>query len=183
MRNLFQADTAGQTPEADEDGEEAELRVTVFPESGASPYVRDVTVQPDGTFELDPEDGRSYKVSMGSVWTEGGVDRAFVLEHAPATVCPAQIAGDDVLSAEDLHAVARNNLWMQLDEVSQRDNPWTNARAWAAVAGFAVLCLLLFWQIKTMGDGFEQLADAIRGAQLSAPSGGSGHQDIAPGGT
>lgn len=176
----LKADTEDQTPKADEDLEEREIRVTVFPTGGGRPYIRDVTVEHDGMFELEPESGECYKVARGSVWQEGTTERAIVHEDVPQTIGPGRLDGDGEpgLTPNQLHGVAENNFWIQLDEIARRKSPWKQGRTWAMLGLFAVLVLLIIWQIHTIGDGFEQLADALRNAEFARGS----HQDISPNG-
>lgn len=173
-------DTSEESVEVDEDREERVIRAVVFPEGGGQPYVKDVEVGSDGTFELEHKEG-VFTIQPGSVWSEGGTERCILHEERPMTVNPQMLAGEGVMSPETLHGIARNNLWVQLDEVSRRDSAWKNPQTYAFIIMGGLLLLLVFWQIKTTGDGFEQLADAIRSSGFGG-GGGSGHQDISPGG-
>lgn len=171
-------DTEGEAPSVDEDRDTREIRLTVFPQGGGRPYVREVEVDEDGQFELEGKHG-TWTLRPGSVWVEGGVERALVHEERPETVNSETLAGSEVMHPDVFHGVAKNNLWVQLDEVSKRRTGWHNPQTWTVIVLGGVLCLLFLWQIKTMGDGFGELADAIRASFNAA---GSGHQDIAPGG-
>lgn len=169
-------DTEGQPPQVDEDRDERKIRVTVFPEGGGRPYVRDVEVDEEGMFEIDGKRG-TWVLRPGSVWEEGGVERCIIHEDRPETVNPDTLNGTELMHPETLHGVAKNNLWVQLDEVSKAHRAWKNPQTVVMIVMAGLLLLLLFWQIRTMGDGFEQLADAIRTAEFAA---NSGHQPIAP---
>lgn len=165
--------------EAKKEGKAREVRMTVFPTEGGPPYVVDVEIDEQGTFEL--ADGKTtYVVQRGSLWQEGTHTRGLVNEGNPQTISPSTLSGDDYgPHPRLLHGLVRNNLWTQLDEIQQKQNPWKSGMTWAAMAFGVGLILMLLWQIRTMGDGFAELADALR--SLNLPRGGGGnHQDISP---
>lgn len=163
---------------AEKEGKTREIRVTVFPEEGGPPYVADVEVDEQGLFELR-DDSTTYKVSRGSLWQEGAHVRGLVNEGNPKTISPETLNGSDAMHPRLMHGLVRNNLWTQLDEIQSRKSPWRSGTTWAMMAGGLALLLMILWQIKTIGDGFSQLADAIRSIRLAGGRGGT-HQDISP---
>lgn len=166
------------------------LRVTVFPKEGGRPYVSDVNPDEQGTFEL--ADKMTYQVSRGSVWEEGGILRAIVNEGNPKTVNAYGLVGDDSMNPVALHGIASNNLWIQLDALAKRKSVWKSASTWGIIAIGVTICLLLLWQVKTIGDGFTNIQhglEALRTAgEAGAQAGGdaareaAGHNNIAPSG-
>lgn len=180
MKSIFKpkADTSDQPPEVDEDRDTREIRVTVFPKGGGRPYIQDVEVDEDGQFELDGANG-TWTLAPGSVWDEGGTERAIVHEERPQTVDPNALTGNELMHPEVFHGAVKNNLWKQLDEVSRRRTGWSNPQTLTLILMGGALLLLILWQIKTMGDGFSELAHAIENARFVAEG---THEDIAPGG-
>lgn len=174
-------DTESDSPEAREDDDERRIRVTVFPSDGGKPYIRDVEVDDDGLFALDQDSGAKYMLTRGSVWVEGGVERAVVCEESERTVNPSSLVGDDIMSPRTLHGIAERNLLAQWDDLQRRRGFWTQGSTWLMITLAVTFLVMVLWQIKTVGDGFEQLADAIRAAELST-GGSARHQPIAPGG-
>lgn len=165
------------------EGKERTLRATIFPREGGRPYVVDVQPDEQGTFEIG--DKLTYQVTRGSVWEEAGVLRTIVNEGNPRTISAHTLVGDDSLDPTALHGIASNNLWIQLDSLAKRKSVWKSAGTWGVMILGVVLCLLILWQVKTTGDGFENLKSAIDGLSLGgeqAPPGTeAGHQPIAPG--
>lgn len=166
-------------PKAEKEGKAREVRFTVFPPEGGRPYVVDVDVDEQGLFEL-ADDSTTYKVSPGSLWQEGTHVRGLVNEGNPLTIHAETLVGDDIMDPRLVHGLVRNNLWTQLDEIQKRKSPWRSGTTWALMAFGVGLILMILWQIRTMGEGFEQLARAIRSLGSLGGGGGGTHQDIAP---
>ncbi len=172
---------------ASKEGKTRLLRVTVFPKEGGRPYVADVQPDEQGTFEIG--DKLTYQVARGSVWEEQGVLRALVNEGNPRTISIYTLTGDDSMDPTALHGIASNNLWIQLDALAKRKSVWKSAGTWGVMILGVVLCLLILWNVKTTGDGFESLRsglESLAAQQAAAPTAAeaAGHQSIAPvGGT
>lgn len=158
------------------------LRVTVFPAEGGRPYIADVEPDDDGTFSID--DRYTYQITRASVWEENGIPRTIVNERNPQTVNAYTLHGNDVIHPLMFHGVVTNNLWEQLHEIGKRKSPWRSASTWGFMILGLCIVLLLLWQVKTLGSGLDELREAVASLRLStgAPV-GSGHQNIAPGGT
>lgn len=172
---------------ASKEGKTRTLRVTVFPKAGGRPYFADVTPDDQGTFDL--QDKLTYQVAHGSVWEEDGILRSIVNEGNPNTISAFSLVGDDSMNPIALHGIASNNLWIQLDTLAKRKSVWKSAGTWGLMILGVILCLLILWNVKTTGDGFDNLKagldalhDSATAAGSSAPIEGSGHQNIAPGG-
>lgn len=157
---------------------ERRLNVFVYPAEGGAPYVAEVEPDEEGVFTL--ENSMDYKVQRGSVCEYKGNLWAVVNEANPLTVNVHTLTGEGHMHPQVLHGIAKNNLWLQLTEIARRRNPWRSAGTWGLMALGVVLILVLAWQVKSTGDGFEQLKEAINGISLRAS--GSGHQSISPGG-
>lgn len=160
------------------------LRVTVFPKEGGRPYVADVQPDEQGTFEIG--DKLTYQVSRGSVWEEQGVLRTLVNEGNPKTISAFTLVGDDSMDPTALHGIASNNLWIQLDSLAKRKSLWKSAGTWGLMILGIVVCLLMLWNVKTTGDGFENIKNGLDGLQspdsgLGTDAEEAGHQPIAPG--
>lgn len=171
---------------ATKEGKTRVLRVTVFPKEGGRPFVADVSPTEEGAFDL--ADKQTYKVSRGSVWEENGVLRAIVNEGNPLTVNAYTLIGDDSMDPIALHGIASNNLWIQLDSLAKRKSVWKSAGTWGLMILGIVLCLLILWQVKTTGDGFDHVKSAIDAFSASGHTTASasaqqaaGHNPIAPG--
>jgi hypothetical protein len=173
----LKADTSDESPQADEEPETREIRATVFRTGGGVPYIIDVETGGDGTFTL-PDTTQTYQIAPGSVWEEGGTERVIVNEDHPTTINAHAVNGDDVMDPQVLNGLVTNNYIRQLDDAQRRQGVWQRKETWAFIAFAGAFLLLVFWQIKTIGDGFEQLAQAIENVRIAA--GGSGHQDISP---
>ena len=170
---------------AAKEGKRRVLRLTVFPKGGGSPYIADVEPDEQGTFEL--LDKQTYHVAHGSVWQEDGILRSIANEGNPNTISGFSLTGDDSMNPIALHGIASNNLWIQLDTLAKRKSVWKSAGTWGLMILGVVLCLLILWNVKTTGDGFEGLRNGLEALRTSsgggaAPIEGSGHQNIAPGG-
>lgn len=169
---------------ASKEGKRRSLRVTVFPKAGGSPYFADVEPDDQGTFDLG--DKQTYHVVKGSVWEEDGLLRAVVNEGSPNTINVFALTGDDSMNPIALHGIASNNLWIQLDTLAKRKSVWKSAGTWGVMILGVVLCLLILWNVKTTGDGFDNLTsglEALRASQgaPATPAAQAGHQNIAPG--
>lgn len=184
---------------ASKQGKKRTLRVSVFPKEGGRPYFADVEPTDKGMFTLVQDDPMTYKIQRGSVWEEDGKLRAVVNEGNPLTVNAYTLVGDDSFDPVALNGVASNNLWEQYAEIARRKNAWKQASTWSFITLGVVFILVMIWNVRTTGAGFEELKDAIANLQLGSgggdggastgstppPSGdaaGSGHQPIAPGG-
>lgn len=187
LRALLKGGSNGDSDvvQAEKEGKTREIRMTVFPAEGGRPYIQDVEVDSQGTFELGDETEGTYKVARGSIWQEpDGKLRGLVNEANPLTISADTLSGQDVMHPSVFHAVAENNLWEQLDTINRRRGLWQSGLRWGLVVGILVVVGLQVWQIKTMGTGLEELEQAIRSlaGNLGGSGGGSGHQNIAPGG-
>ena len=168
------------------EGKKRTLRVTVFPQEGGRPYFADVAPDEEGAFEL--ADKQTFKVVRGSVWEEAGVLRALVNEGNPQTISAFSLTGDDSMNPIALHGIASNNLWIQLDTLAKRKSPWKSASTWGMIIIGVVVCLLMLWQVKTIGDGFSNIQHGLDGLKGVAPSkapdtsaqAAAGHNNIAP---
>ena len=168
------------------EGKVRTLRVTIFPKEGGRPYVADVVPDEQGTFEIGEK--LTVQVARGSVWEEQGVLRAIANEGNPLTINAYALTGDESMDPTALHGIASNNLWIQLDSLAKRKSMWKSAGTWGIMILGVVLCLLILWQVKTTGDGFDNIRSAINnlGADPTAQTPeqqaeASGHQPIAPG--
>ncbi len=165
------------------EGKTRVLRVTVFPKEGGRPYVADVEPDEQGAFTIGEK--LTFKVARGSVWEEQGVLRALANEGNPMTISAYTLVGDDSMDPTALHGIASNNLWIQLDTLAKRKSVWKSAGTWGVMILGVVVCLLMLWNVKTTGDGFDNIKnglDALRAAQApQTPSEQNGHQNIAPG--
>lgn len=171
---------------ASKEGKNRLLRLTVFPKEGGRPYVVDVTPDEQGAFDL--QDKLTYQVSRGSVWEESGVLRAIVNEGNPKTVNAFTLVGDDSMDPTALHGIASNNLWIQLDALAKRKSVWKSAGTWGMMIIGVIFLLLMLWNVKTTGDGFDHVQGALHGLQGSsgassdaAAAAAAGHSNIAPG--
>lgn len=163
------------------EGKVRTLRVTVFPREGGRPYVVDVQPDEQGSFEIG--DKLTYQVARGSVWEEQGVLRAIVNEGNPLTISAYTLVGDDSMNPTALHGIASNNLWIQLDALAKRKSMWKSAGTWGLMILGIVVCLLMLWNVKTTGDGFENIRNGLDalGTDSAAPTQEeAGHNDIAP---
>lgn len=161
------------------------LRVTVFPKEGGRPYVADVAPDEQGSFDL--QDKQTFKVSRGSVWEENGILRAICNEGNPQTINAFGLIGDDSMNPTALHGIASNNLWIQLDTLAKRKSVWKSASTWGIIAIGVTVCLLLLWQVKTLGDGMSSIQHSLEGLRAAgaAPEpttaqSAAGHNNIAP---
>ncbi len=165
------------------EGKVRTLRVTVFPKEGGRPYVADVQPDEQGTFEIG--DKLTYQVSRGSVWEEQGVLRSIVNEGNPRTINAHALTGDDSIDPIAMHGIASNNLWIQLDSLAKRKSVWKSAGTWGIMILGVVFCLLMLWNVKTTGDGFENVRGGLEALQTQGNGTAqaaeqAGHQPIAP---
>lgn len=169
-------------------GKASKLTVLVFEPEGGAPYT--VEVQPqEGTFQL-PGKELSFRITRGSVWIEGGTARTCINAGNPQTVNIHTLMGNDVLHPAVYHGDINTNLAVQVTRAAKTKPVWARGTTWAIGMLGLALVALMFWQIKTLGGGFQEIADAFQNlkivveqrAQDAASGGGSGHQDIAPGG-
>lgn len=152
------------------------VRAIFFPADGRNPYPVDVEVEPDGTFDID--DGRKgYALAKGSVWREGTRLYTIVNERNPQTVNADILTGRDIMHPIEFQGYTQNNLWCQLDEIARRKSQWRSATTWGLMLMGVGILLLLLWQVKTIGSGFEELRAALEG--IGVTTGGT-HQPIAP---
>lgn len=167
------------------DSKKVKLRAVVYPQGGGQPYEEDVQVDDQGTFTLK-DSSLTYHVSKGSVIRGmDGLMRTNVREGDAQTVNMASLDGDNVMHPMVLNAIVENNLWKQWNDWMGRQGLWKQAGTWGMIAIGICLVGVLIWNIKTTGNGFEELKDALQtwnGGQGGAPSGSSaGHNSIAPG--
>lgn len=178
----------GQAVEAAEEGKALTLHVTVFPKEGGRPYTAEVEPDDEGYFDIG--ENKRFKITRGSVWEESGIPRVIVNEGNPQTINAYTLTGDDSFDPVALHGVACNNLWMQLDTISKKKNPWKQASTWGMMALGVILILVMLWQIKTLSSGLEGVEEGLKNIQITAQGGpgpsqeaiDAGHQPIAPGG-
>lgn len=172
-------------------GKASKLNVLVFEPEGGAPYT--VEVNPDGgTFTLPGKDGdNAYRITRGSVWIEGGTPRTCINAGNPQTVNIHTLTGNDVLHPAVYDGDINNNLAVQVTRAAKTKPVWQRGTTWAIGLLGIALAGLMFWQIKVLGGGFEQISEAFQNlkiiveqkAQESASGGGAGaHNDIAPGG-
>lgn len=155
------------------EGKPRTLRVTVFPKEGGRPFTTDVQPDEQGTFQV--QERGTFQVARGSVWEEAGILRAIVNEGNPQTLSAYSFTGDDSMNPIALHGIASNNLWIQLDTLAKRKSVWKNASTWGIIAIGVVLCLLILWQVKTIGGGFDDLQASLDALRMSGGSlGGEG---------
>ncbi len=185
-KNKKLKDESVMTPvRAEKEGKTRILRVTVFPKEGGRPYVADVSPDEQGAFEL--QDKQTFQVARGSVWEENGILRAIVNEGNPKTISAFGLVGDDSMNPTALHGIASNNLWIQLDSLAKRKSVWKSASTWGIIAIGVTVCLLLLWQVKTIGDGFTSIQNGLNGLRTASEAAGptssqaaAGHNNIAP---
>lgn len=160
------------------------LRVTVFPKEGGRPYVADVQPDETGTFEIGEK--LTVQVARGSVWEENGVLRAIANEGNPQTINAYMLVGDESIDPTALHGIASNNLWIQLDALAKRKSVWKSAGTWGLMILGVVFCLMMLWNVKTTGDGFDNISNGLEGLKAAqgsdpgTPAEQAGHQPIAP---
>ncbi len=175
----------GEPIQAAKEGKKRTIRATVFPREGGRPYITEVEPDDEGFFDIGE---MTYQITRGSVWDESGILRMIVNEGNALTINGHNLTGDSVIDPIVLHGVANNNLWTQFGELSRRKSAWKQASTWGFILIGVGVVLLLFWQIRTLGSGFEELRQALEGLQLGGGEGQTptdaeeaGHQPISPG--
>lgn len=166
----------------------SKLNVLVFDPEGGAPYTVEVH-QEDGLFNLPGRD-LTYKISRGSVWIEGGASRTCVNADNPQTINIHTLTGSDVFHPITLNGVAENNLVKQVVASAKTKPVWARASTWGILGMGLLMGLLLFWLVKTLGTGLEDLQQAIENIKITVQNTGSGgssgnstqHNRIAPGG-
>jgi len=166
-------------------GKAGKLNVLVFEPEGGAPYTVDVAPE-DSTFKL-PSKELTYKITRGSVWIENGKSRTCVNADNPQTVNIHTLTGSDVFSPSILNGIVDNNLAVQVAHIAKTKPIWARGTTWGIIGMGLLMGLLLFWMIKVLGGGFEELKNAIDGIQITTQGSGgasnpSGHEPIAPGG-
>lgn len=163
-------------------GRTHKLRLTVFPDQGGRPYILDVEPDDQGLVQIG--DDKTFIITPGSVWEEDGKLRAIINDSNPATVNPQVLSGDPIVSPEAINGIGNNNFIEQFMTLARKKSVWRQGSTWAFIAIGCGILLMLLWQIKTIGDGLEQLEAAVRTVQVAAQNGATeaGHQRIAPGG-
>lgn len=166
------------------DSKKVKIRATVYPSGGGQPYEEDVHVSDDGTFTVK-DSSLTFHVSKGSVIRGlDGLMRTVVREDQASTINVSSLSGENVMHPMVLNGIAKNNYWQQFGDFLNRKAFWRQAGTWGMIGvGIGILGALV-WQIKTTGNGFEELGDAIRGMGGGSGTGSSGttsHNPIAPG--
>lgn len=171
------------------DAKKVKLRAMIYPSGGGQPYEEDVSVGDDGTFTIK-DSSLTFHVSKGSVVRcLDGLMRVAVREDMAGTINFSSLAGENIMHPMVLNGVAKNNYWQQWGDFLNRKAFWRQAGTWGIIGiGLGILGALI-WNIKTTGNGFEDLGDAIR-AGIGGSGGGGGttdssgatHNPIAPGG-
>lgn len=171
------------------------MEVLVFEPDGGHPYI--VEVHPKkGTFDI-PGQELSFKITRGSVWSENGVPRTAVNTDNPQTINFHALTGSSVMHPTGYNSDINNNLAEQVAKIARTKPIWARGTTWGILGSAVLLGLLMFWLIKTVGGGFEEIRDAINGIKLAAESNAApptpaaqqqaaqaaaGHNPIAPGG-
>lgn len=168
----------------------AKMVVQVFEPEGGAPYI--VEVQPKkGNFTL-PNSEQMFKITRGSVWIEAGVARTCVNTGNPQTVNIHTLTGTDVFNPVSYNADMNNNLAEQVARIAKTKPIWARSTTWGLLGSAVVLGLLMFWLIKTVGSGLEDIQTALEGVKIAAQTNSGsgpvltptegGHNVIAPGG-
>jgi hypothetical protein len=165
------------------------IRVAVYTRSRGS-YEEDVVTQENGTFTLK-DTNLTYTVARGSV--RRGLDGLLhtnVLEDHPQTIDIHILRGNPVIHPRVTNSIATQNYWAQWSDWARRLGAWKSATTWGLMGLGITMLLMMFWMVKTVGTGFEDvgnamnnLAEAMRanGGGASTPAAQAGHQPIAPG--
>ena len=165
------------------------LRVLVFEPEGGSPYLVDV-VPNKSTFDL-PGQNLSYRITRGSVWIEDGLPRVAVNAENPQTINLHNITGNSALHPSVYNADINNNLAEQVANIARTQPFWQRGATWGLLIGGIVLGLLFLWLNLTVGNGFENIQDALNGLEFPqgesqsrnpTPAEEAGHNNISPGG-
>jgi hypothetical protein len=169
------------------DSKKVKVRAIVYPSGGGQPYEEDVQVGDDGTFTLKGS-SLTFHVTKGSVIRcLDGQMRVCVREDQAQTVNLSTLKGENIMHPMTLNAIAENNYWKQWGDFLNRKAFWRQASTWGMIAVGVCIVLALVWNVKTTGNGFEDLKNAWETYAGSASGGTtgnpSGHNPIAPGGT
>lgn len=172
-------------------GKPSKLNVVVYPAEAGKPYV--VEVVPDkGNITL-PKTDESFVITPGSVWIHKGEAFTAVNSSNPHTINYYSLTGDDAVSPTVINGIIKNNYVEQVQKFARTPKPWQQLRTISMIAISVIFGLLLFYLIREMATGFENIQEAIEGIKVAAQSGGAGeasggasgadnHQEIAPGG-
>jgi len=164
-------------------GKAGKLNVLVFEPEGGAPYTVDVTPD-DSTFKL-PGKELTFKMTRGSVWVEAGKSRTCVNADNPQTVNVHTLTGSDTFSPAILNGIVDNNLAVQVAQIAKTKPIWARGTTWGIIGMGLLMGLLMFWMIKVLGGGFEEMREAIEGIKITTGGGAgadpSSHEPIAPG--
>ena len=168
------------------DIKKVKLRAMIYPNGGSQPYEEDIQVGDDGTFTVKGS-SLTFHVSKGSVVRcLDGLMRVIVHEGQGQTVNVASLTGENVMHPMTLNAIAENNYWKQWSDFLGRRAFWRQAGTWGMILIGVGVLLVLAWQVKTLGNGFEDLAHAWQnlhtGTDPTTAAEAAGHNNIAPSG-